>query len=121
MCGDAFKCTNEQIMTQLLRSLPQDSLKLANMPSLLHQTRVLRQRSKRTIAQGLEGLLILFFSDNPYIFEDITVIISQEKRYDLAMYHYPQDHHDHMYSGLDVSYFLSFLSEMKKKDNGKIA
>ena len=37
------------------------------------------------------------------------------------MYYYPQDHCDLAYSGLDVSYFLAFLSEMKKKDNGKIA
>jgi hypothetical protein len=37
------------------------------------------------------------------------------------MYYYPQDHHDLTYSGLDVSYFLVFLLEMKNKDNGKIA
>ena len=57
----------------------------------------------------------------PDIFEDATVLISQEQRDDPAMYFYPQDHRDLKYSGMDVSYFLAFLSEMKKKDNGKIA
>ena len=61
------------------------------------------------------------FINYPDIFEDVTVLISQEQRDNPAMYFYPQDHRDLKYSGMDVSYFLAFLSEMKKKDNGKIA
>jgi hypothetical protein len=69
----------------------------------------------------LRRFINFLFSDYPDIFEDATVLISQEQRDDPAMYYYPQDLRDLKYSGLDVSYFLAFLSEMKKKENGKIA
>ena len=69
----------------------------------------------------LRRFVNFIFTDYPDIFEDATVIISQEQTDDLAMNYYPQDYRDLMYSGLDVSYFLAFLLEMKKKDNGKTA
>ena len=49
------------------------------------------------------------------VFMNVTVLISQEQQDDPGMYFYPQDIHDLMYSGLDVSCFLAFLSEMKEK------
>ena len=88
--GGASECTNERLMTQLQQPLLQDSPKLTNVPSLLHQNRVLWQRFERTIVHGLEGLLINIFTDYPDIFEDATVIISQEQKDDPAMYYYPQ-------------------------------
>ena len=68
----------------------------------------------------LRRFINFIFTDYPDIFEHSTVLISQEQRNDPVMYYYPQDHRDLKYSGLDVSYCLAFLSEMKKKDNGKI-
>ena len=69
----------------------------------------------------LRRFVKFIFINYPDIFEDATILISQERRDNPAMYFYPQDHRDLKYSGMDVSYFLAFLSEMKKKDNGKIA
>mgnify|MGYP006157755839 CR=1 FL=1 len=61
------------------------------------------------------------FINYPEVYEHATVLISQEQRDDPGMYFYPQDIRDLTYSGLDVSYFLAFLSEMKEKENGKVA
>ena len=69
----------------------------------------------------LRRFVHFIFINYPDIFEDATVLISQEQRDDPAMYFYRQDQRDLKYSGMDVIYFLAFLSEMKKKDNGKIA
>jgi hypothetical protein len=68
----------------------------------------------------LRRFVNVIFTDYPDIFEDAIVITSHEQKDDPAMHYYPQDYCDLKYSGMDVNYFLVFLLEMKKKDNGKI-
>ncbi len=52
------------------------------------------------------------FTSYPDVYKHATVFISQEQCDDPGMYFYPQDIHDLTYSGLDISYFLAFLSEI---------
>ena len=53
------------------------------------------------------------------IYEECTILVSQELRPDATNYYTEKDIRDLVYSGLDLQYFLAFLSEMRIKDNGK--
>jgi hypothetical protein len=59
------------------------------------------------------------FEQYPLIYEECTIIVSQEERADLTKYYTDKDIRDLVYSGLDPQYFLAFLSQMRIKDNGK--
>ena len=53
------------------------------------------------------------------IYEECTILVSQELWADATNYYTEKDIRDLVYSGLDPQYFLAFLSEMRIKDNGK--
>jgi len=59
------------------------------------------------------------FEQYPMIYEECTILVSQELRADATNYYTKKDIRDLVYSGLDLQYFLAFLSEMHIKDSGK--
>ena len=77
-------------------------------------------RVRKDYRQRIRRFVNFIFTNYPDVYEHATILVSQEQRDAPGMYFYPQDIRDLTYSGLDVSYFLAFLSEMKKRTTARL-
>ena len=59
------------------------------------------------------------FEQYPAIYEECTILVSQDERANPTKYFSDKDIRDLVYAGMDPQYFLAFLSQMRIKENGK--
>jgi hypothetical protein len=63
--------------------------------------------------------MIKWLQENyPEAAESSTRVVTVEMKDDPRLYYFAKDEYDFMYSGLNTSYILSFLAEMKNKKDG---
>ena len=64
--------------------------------------------------------ILFIFEKYPDLFEHATVLLSDADRADPGKYYTSKDVRDLVYTGLSPDVFAAFLSEKKKKENGKL-
>ena len=81
----------------------------------------LTKRILHTHRARIHRFIKFLFENYGDIYELCTCIISPEDRANPELYYTDRDIRDLTYSGLDPIYFLAFLSDVKKKANGKLS